>query len=159
MRAAQGSFRVKGSITVMAAMVMIASMSLLAGCCLKGPCPVPDLRLPSASDIQHVEVIRWRPNGDFESSFRISDRRRIEEILAQLQSVNSDFANVMDRQAPQEVSLAFEGRKGLKALVWIGPGWLAGVDSRHRSMDGELWVRHRQIEPGDHEKIAALLTR
>lgn len=151
------SSRLKTSIAALAAMA--ALMSLLAGCCLKGPCPVPNLRLPPASEVEHIEVTRWEPNGNFDSNFKISGPQRIEEILAQLQSINSDFSNTMEGQSPQEYSMAFEGRQGLKALVWIGPDWLGGVDNRHRDRYGELEDRHRQLGQEDHRELVALLAR
>ena len=134
-------------------------MALLAGCCLKSPCPQLDLRLPPAAEVEHVEVMRWQPNGSLDTAFTISDGQRIEELLSQLQSVNSDFYRAPVGQKPQEYSLAFEGGKGLKAMVWIGPDWLGGVDSRHQDQHGVLTDRHRQLEPEDHQTLISLLNR
>jgi hypothetical protein len=138
---------------------MAALACLLTGCCLKGPCPEPRLRLPQASQVEHIDVIRWQANGNFDSNFKITDRQKIEEILTELEAFNSDFYPPPDYgQTPSEVSIAFEDRKGLKAMVWIGPGWLGGVDHRQDKY-GEFADRYRSLAPNDHQALLALLTR
>lgn len=130
---------------------------LLTACCRMDPCPTDPLALPPAAKVEHIEVIRWRPNGDYQASFRIDDRRRIEEILAQLESSNTDFYTSMDGQSPQEYSLAFEGKDATEAMIFVGAAWLGGVDARHQDHHGELRARFRRLSPAEHAKLGALV--
>jgi len=140
-----------------AAWVVVALASLLAGCHSKIPASGDPLTLPPAEEVEQIEVTRWTPNESYQSSFKIHDRRRIEAILAALRSVNRDFYLSMDGWLTQEVSLALAGHGKLKAMIYIGPNWLGGVDEDHEANYGELEDRYRELGQADHAKLLALV--
>ncbi len=73
-----------------AAWAAVVLAFLLAGCHGEVPAPGDPLSLPPAAEMEQIKVTRWTPNGSYQSSFKIHDRQRIEEILAELQSINQD---------------------------------------------------------------------
>ncbi len=136
---------------------VVVLTSLLAGCRSEIPAPGDPLTLPPAAEVEQIEVTRWTPNGSYQSSFKIHDRRRIEAILAGLRSVNRNFYLTMDGWLVQEVSLALAGHGKLKAMIYIGPTWLGGVDEDHEDNYGTLEDRYREINSADHAKLLALV--
>lgn len=136
---------------------VVALTSLLAGCHSEIPAPGDPLTLPSAAEVEQIEVTRWAPNESYQSSFKIHDRRRIEAILAGLRSVNRNFYLSMDGWLVQEVSLALVGHGKLKAMIYIGPTWLGGVDEDHEANYGELEDRYRALSQADRAKLLALV--
>jgi hypothetical protein len=139
----------------------VALAFLLLGCHSEIPAPGDPLTLPPAAEVEQIEVTRWAPNGSYQSSFKIHDRRRIEEILAALQSINRNFYLSMDgmegRQLAQEYSLALAGHGKLKAMIYISPTWLGGVDKHHEANYGMLEDRYRELSQADHAKLLALV--
>lgn len=136
---------------------VVALTFLLAGCRGEIPAPGDPLSLPPAAEVEQIEVTRWTPNGSYQSSFKIHDRRRIEAILAGLRSVNQHFYLTMEGWLVQEVSLALTGHGKLKAMIYIGPTWLGGVDEHHEANYGTLEDRYRELSQADHEKLLALI--
>jgi hypothetical protein len=63
----------------------------------------------------------------------------------------------MDVQAPQEFSIALAGHDKLKAMVYVGPDRLGGVDDYHEANYGMLADRYRKLNPSDHAKLLALV--
>ena len=135
----------------------VALTFLLAGCHGEIPAPGDPLSLPPAAEVELIKVTRWTPNGSYQSSFKIRDRRRIEAILAGLRSVNQNFYLSMDGWLVQEASLALTGHGKLKAMIYIGSTWLGGVDEHHEANYGTLQDRYRELGQADHEKLLALV--
>jgi hypothetical protein len=135
----------------------VALTFLLAGCRGEIPAPGDPLSLPPAAEVEQIKVTRWTPNGSYQSSFKIHDRQRIEEILAELQSINRNFYLSRDRLSLQEYSLALTEHGKLKAMVYVGQYWLGGVDEHHEANYGTLKDRYRELSQADHEKLLALV--
>jgi hypothetical protein len=136
----------------------VALAFLLAGFHGEIPAPGDPLSLPPAAEVEQIKVTRWTPNGSYQSSFKIQDRQRIEEILAELQSINRNFYLSREDGLPlQEVSLALTGHGKLKAMVFVGQYWLGGVDEHHEANYGTLKDRYRELSQADHEKLLALV--
>jgi len=139
----------------------VALAFLLLGCHSEIPAPGDPLTLPPTIEVEQIEVTRWTPNGSYQSSFKIHDRRRIEAILAGLRSVNRNFYLSMDgmdgRQLAQEYSLALAGHGKLKAMIYVGQYWLGGVDEHHEANYGMLEDRYRELNQADRAKLLALV--
>ena len=115
------------------------------------------LVIPPASEVEEISITRLKPDGQYQTSFKTFDRRRIEAILAELQSNNTGYWSAMTGLAPQEVSIAVDTKDAMATMVWVGPGWLGGVDNRHRRKDGLLTSHYRKLDSEQHTKLIALL--
>ena len=135
--------------------VMFTSV-LLAGC-PEVPLPIDPLVIPPAADIEYINVSRRNPDGSERSEFKIWDRQKIEAIAAELRMNNTGYFTEMDKQVPQEYSVALNGREGMATMVWIAHDWLGGVDSEHEDSSGGLASHFRKLDAEQHRRLLLLL--
>ncbi|HEX4960735.1 MAG TPA: hypothetical protein VF173_07845 [Thermoanaerobaculia bacterium] len=134
----------------------VSLISLLAGC-REAPHAMEPLVLPPTAQVAEVSVTRWKPNGDSDGSFKIFDRKKVEEILTQLRANNTGYSSAMKGLPPQEYSIAVDTEDVMAAMVWVGPGWLGGVDDHHKDEKGRLLSHYRKLDPEQHSKLLSLL--
>ncbi len=115
------------------------------------------LVFPPASEVEKLSVARVLPDGQPLMDVKIYDRQRIEEILSQLQANNTGYSSVMKTKAPQEYWVAVNTKDLMATMVWIGPDWLGGVDSRHEAKNRSLASHYRKLDGEQHAKLIALL--
>jgi hypothetical protein len=132
------------------------SLLLLAGC-REAPHPMDPLVLPPAADLFELQVTRLNPDGSRQSDFKVQDRRKMEEVLAELRTDNTGYVSAMEGRAPQEYSVALDSNERMEAMIWIGPGWLGGVDDKHKDEKGALTSHYRKLSPEQHARLVALL--
>lgn len=134
----------------------LIALLLIAGC-REISRPMEPLVIPPAAEVQEIAVTRWKPNRQWHTEYKIWNHQRIEAILAELRTHNTGYSSAKDRLTPQEYSIAINGKETMEAMVWVGSGWLGGVDSRHKDRDGGLVSRHRKLDPEQHKRLLLLL--
>jgi hypothetical protein len=131
-------------------------MSLLAGC-REAPHPMDPLVIPPAADLFELEVTRLNPDGSRQNDFKVQDRRKMEEILAELRTDNTGYVSAMEGHAPQEYWVSLASDERMETMIWIGPDWLGGVDDEHKDEKGALTSHYRKLSPEQHARLVALL--
>ncbi len=138
--------------TAGAGMVLIL---LLAGCEI--PHPIDPLVIPPASDIEYIEITRLKPNGEHQNEFKITDSQRIEAILAELRRNNQGYSTAMRGHTPQEHAISLVEYEVLDTIVWVGHGWLGGVDREHKDSDGGQTSHFRKLDAEQHRRLLLLI--
>lgn len=135
-------------------MILVA---LLAGCRREAPRPMEPLAVPAAAEIAYINVERLKLNGERQNEFKISDRPRIEAILSELRLNNTSYSSEMDGRAPQELAIALIGYERMETMIWVGDGWLGGVDRKHQDPKGGLASHYRKLSRDQYLRLVALV--
>jgi hypothetical protein len=122
-------------------------------------CPPAPLDLPAAATVLQVEVNPWPVKDGRPKSYAITDRRRIESILAWLRSNTSGYRYYEYRDSGPhpypEVEVTLGGRGTPSLILYVGSDWLSGVDGHRCS--GLTEARDRSLGPEDKRALLALL--
>jgi hypothetical protein len=136
----------------------LAALLLLGlGGCRKIPRPIDPLVILPAAQIEYINVTRLKPNGEQQHEFRIWDRRKVEEIVAELRLHNEGYWTEMRGLPPQEYAIALNSTEIMATMIWVGHGWLGGVDQEHKDPRGGLASHFRKLDPEQHRRLLLLV--
>jgi hypothetical protein len=136
---------------------VLVALILLLGGCREIPHPLPPLVIPDVKDIWRISINRRTPSGEWQSEHEIVDPRKMEAILAELRVDNTGYSSEMYGRSPQEYSIGMSGHETMEAMIWVGHGWLGGVDRHHEDLDGGLSSHFRKLKPEQHIRLLLLM--
>jgi hypothetical protein len=121
--------------------------------------PAPRLSLPEAASVWRIEVIRWDPQGQRQTTTTSTDARHVEQLLAYLEEHNSQYRTDWPRREwpAQEYTISFEAQDSVPLILWVGRNWLGGVDEKLESDRGQRLARRRPLGQAERERLIALL--
>jgi hypothetical protein len=136
----------------------MAAFACLPLACAKKEVPMECLAIPEASQVARVKVALLRANGTTQSDYQIDTRPRVAELIAALKNHPGRDCRTAEKDRPQEMSVSFESddfqnHEAVPLILWIGPGWIGGVDGKK---DARGW-RIGRWRPMDAAERASLL--
>jgi hypothetical protein len=146
----------------MRARTAAAILLALSAACTRSAEP---LTIPDPSKIELVEVIRLGKNGETLAEHKISERQRIEAIVAGLRPHNTGYREdtelgrlLSGSESGQEYALLFREsiNEAAPLIVWIGSDWLGGVDELKDEKGGRA-ARQRSLSRAEHDDLVALI--
>lgn len=140
-------------IGVSAILVALAPLA-----CGGSPAEVADecLVVPEASRVEMVKVSVLNPDGTTKRDYQIDTRPRVEALVAAVGSATGTTCKTYHQRRPQDLSVAFMGYDSVPLILWIGPDWIGGVDTKKGS-DGWLISRWRPMERSERDELLRLL--
>jgi hypothetical protein len=136
-------------------------MAALAGlplACAKQEVPADCLVIPEASQVEMVKVALRNADGTTKSDYQIDTRPRIEELIAALKGHRGEACRTVVKSRPQEMSVSFQGYDSVPLILWIGPDWIGGVDTK-KGPDGWLIGRWRPLGAAERASLLSLLRK
>ncbi len=154
---------------------VVALMSLLVGC---GTAPeasqrAKPLEIPPASAVEGLHLTLFYltdeagiwPWNQSDHPWRYQDnaapdvngRQWIEKVLDELRRLSAgSYYTSLGETPPQEYSVGLHGYDELKGVIWVGAGWLGGVDTL-TDKKGTRVARYRRLSPEEYARLAAVL--
>jgi hypothetical protein len=136
--------------------VSIVSIALTLLACERAEVPDECLAVPEASKVEIVKVSVLNPDGMSKRSYQIDTRPRVEALVEAIRSNEGGQCKTFEQERPQDLSVAFSTYDSVPLILWIGPDWIGGVDTKKDSK-GWLISRWRPMEPSERERLLELL--
>jgi hypothetical protein len=111
------------------------------------------------ASIWRIEVVRWDPQGQRQSTSTSTDARHVEQLLAYLEEHNSQYRTDWPRRKwpAQEYTISFEAQDSVPLVIWVGPDWLGGIDETLEPDGGQRLARRRPLGQAERQRLIALL--
>lgn len=134
----------------------VVSIALTLLACERAEVPDDCLVVPEASKVEIVKVSVLNPEGTSKRSYQIDTRPRVEALVEAVRLGQGGPCKTLERERPQDLSVAFSTYDSVPLILWIGPDWIGGVDTKKDSR-GWLISRWRPMEPSERERLLELL--
>ena len=136
---------------------LIAVLAWLPLSCAKQEIPADCLVIPEASQVEMVKVAWLNADGTSKSDYQVDTRPRIEELITALKGHRGgEPCRTVVKRRPQEMSVSFQGYDSVPLILWIGPDWIGGVDTK-KGKDGWLIERWRPLGAAERAALLPLL--
>jgi hypothetical protein len=135
---------------------VLLALALLA--CNRTPSEVADdcLAVPPAAQVEIVKVAVLNPDGTTRRTYQIDTRPHIEVLPAAVGPLQEGGCKTFHGRRPQELTVSFQGYDSVPLILWIGPDWIGGVDTK-KDARGWLLPRWRSLHQAEHTMLLDLL--
>ncbi|MEO8504924.1 MAG: hypothetical protein ABI609_13585 [Acidobacteriota bacterium] len=112
------------------------------------------LTIPATEKISIVKVSELTADGNLGHAYQIDVPAHVAALLAAVRAHQGSECKTVSagNRRPQELSVAFEAYDSVPLILWIGPDWIGGVDTKADSK-GALIARWRPMGKAEREAI------